>query len=379
MIKEKIVTGASVEEAIDKGCLLLGVERGDAEFDIIDMPRKTLFGLKTIPAKVRVYVELPDPKPEKPQRPAPAKKEGAKEPVKAAEKPAEATEAAPADEERREKHRRPRRRKKSGSAGAAAEASAEAPQQTQPQQPRHEEEPTIEPDEQMLAKANAVVEYVHSVLAAMGAAEASITPRYTANGVRFTLSGPDLGVVIGRRGETLDALQYLAGLVANRMEGDYLRITIDSGNYREKRERTLEALARKLALQAVRTGKSQTLEPMNPYERRIIHAAVSQIRGATSSSIGEEPARRVVIKSTLPARGGSEGGNRRDRGGRGGRNGHGGNRSDRAPRPQQQPQSKVVNAAEEAASKSTIAPVIEKREPKRLEDQEIHLYGKIEL
>ncbi len=373
MIKEKIVTGASVEEAIDNGCLLLGVERGDAEFEIIDMPRKTLFGLKTIPAKVRVYIELPDPKPAKAEKPARAEKPAAPaaQPAKQAEAAGEG-EAEPA--EHKEKRRRPRRRKKNGSAAGGAEVSAEAARQPQP---THEEEPTIEPDEQMLAKANAVSEYVHSVLAAMGAAEAVITPRFTANGVRFTLSGPDLGVVIGRRGETLDALQYLAGLVANRMEGDYLRITIDSGNYREKRERTLEALARKLALQAVRTGKSQTLEPMNPYERRIIHAAVSQIRGATSSSIGEEPARRVVIKSTLPPRNGGEGGHNGDRR-RGGRGGRGGSRSDR-PAANKQPQSKVVNAAEEAASKSTIAPVIEKREPKRLEDQEIHLYGKIEL
>ena len=219
-------------------------------------------------------------------------------------------------------------------------------------------------------------------LFAMGAADAVITPRFTANGVRFTLSGPDLGVVIGRRGETLDALQYLSGLVANRMEGDYLRITIDSGNYREKRERTLEALARKLALQAVRTGKSQTLEPMNPYERRIIHAAVSQVRGATSSSIGEEPNRRVVIKSTLPGPRSEGGENRRSgsRGGHGSRGGRGGRgRGERPAHTESKPQSTGINTAEEPASKSTIAPVIEKREPKRLEDQQIHLYGKIEL
>ncbi len=374
MIKEIIQTGATVDAAIDSGCLLLGVERGDAEFEIIDMPRKTLFGLKTIPAKVRVYIELPDPKPEKkPAEKKPAEKTNVG--IRVAADPA-VEQAAPAAEEgeHKEKRRRNRRRKKSGSANGEA-ANNQAAQQAQP---KREEEPTIEPDEQMLAKANAVTEYIQSVLAAMGAAEAVITPRFTANGVRFTLSGPDLGVVIGRRGETLDALQYLAGLVANRMEGDYLRITIDSGNYREKRERTLEALARKLALQAVRTGKSQTLEPMNPYERRIIHAAVSQVRGATSSSIGEEPNRRVVIKSTLPPRSGSEGGSNTRRGGgrsRGGRSG--GSRS--AHTANKQPQSKVINTAEEAASKSTIAPVIEKREPKRLEDQEIHLYGKIEL
>ena len=367
MIKEIIQTGATVEDAIDSGCLLLGVDRSDADFEIIDMPRKKFFGLKSVPAKVRVFIEVADPAPEK-----------TNVGIRVAADPV--AEEAPAKEagEHKEKRRRNRRRKKTGSANAEAAAT----QAEQPKQTQREEEPTIEPDEQMLAKAEAVSEYVKSVLAAMGAADAVITPRFTANGVRFTLSGPDLGVVIGRRGETLDALQYLSGLVANRMEGDYLRITIDSGNYREKRERTLEALARKLALQAVRTGKSQTLEPMNPYERRIIHAAVSQVRGATSSSIGEEPNRRVVIKSTLPGPRSEGGENRRSgsRGGHGSRGGRGGRgRGERPAHTESKPQSKVINTAEEAASKSTIAPVIEKREPKRLEDQQIHLYGKIEL
>jgi len=367
LIKEIVQTGATVEEAIDSGCLLLGIDRSDADFEIIDMPSKKFFGLKSVPAKVRVFIEVADPAPEK-----------TNVGIRVAADPV--TEEAPAQENGEHKPKRRRNRRRKSSANHNAEAAAQA---EQPQQPQREEEPTIEPDEQMLAKAEAVTEYVKSVLTAMGAAEAVITPRFTANGVRFTLSGPDLGVVIGRRGETLDALQYLSGLVANRMEGDYLRITIDSGNYREKRERTLEALARKLALQAVRTGKSQTLEPMNPYERRIIHAAVSQVRGATSSSIGEEPNRRVVIKSTLPGPRSEGGENRRssNRGGHGSRSGRGGNRGGRSDRPhtESKPQSKVINTAEEAASKSTIAPVIEKREPKRLEEQEIHLYGKIEL
>lgn len=140
---------------------------------------------------------------------------------------------------------------------------------------------------------------------------------------KVILEGQKLGALIGRRGETLDAIQYLASLVANRGEGEYIRLSIDSGNYREKRARTLEALARKLANQAVRTGRSITLEPMNPYERRIIHGAVSSVKGATSSSTGVEPNRRVVISSTVPPTGGKEGSRE---GGRGGRNGRSGNR-----------------------------------------------------
>ena len=102
--------------------------------------------------------------------------------------------------------------------------------------------------------------------------------------------------------ETIDAIQYLTSLAVNRLDGDYMRITIDSGNFREKREKTLESLAKRLARNVVRSGRSVTLEPMNPYERRIIHATVSTIEGATSSSIGEEPNRRVVISSTNPVK-----------------------------------------------------------------------------
>lgn len=146
-------------------------------------------------------------------------------------------------------------------------------------------------------KIGLAVEYVQTILDDMGLAGTEIKVIKDGDNAILNLEGEGLGVIIGRRGETLDALQYLTGLVANRIEGDYVRISIDSGNYREKREKTLEALARKIAITAVKTGRSSTLEPMNPYERRIIHAAVSQITGATSTSIGEEPNRKVVISS----------------------------------------------------------------------------------
>ena len=105
------------------------------------------------------------------------------------------------------------------------------------------------------------------------------------------------GAVIGRRGETLDAIQYLASMTANRGDKEYYRISLDSCGYREKRKAILEELAKKIAKSVLRSGRTSTLEPMNPYERRIIHAAVSEIEGVTSKSIGEEPYRRVVISS----------------------------------------------------------------------------------
>ena len=146
------------------------------------------------------------------------------------------------------------------------------------------------------------VEYITAVLKAMGAQDFTAEANRDGENLNITLKGDDLGFVIGRRGETIDAIQYLASLAVNRLDGDYMRITIDSGNFREKREKTLESLARRLARNVLKSGRSMTLEPMNPYERRIIHATVATVEGATSSSIGEEPNRRVVISSTNPVK-----------------------------------------------------------------------------
>ena len=187
----------------------------------------------------------------------------------------------------------------------------------------------IEPTDEVRAKVEKAAAYVSEILTAMGVAEFTLTPRYYEENVRLQLSGEQIGGVIGRRGETLDAIQYLASLVANRGEGEYIRLSIDSGNYREKRARTLEALARKLANQAVRTGRSITLEPMNPYERRIIHGAVSTVKGATSSSTGVEPNRRVMISSTVPPTGGKDCSRSGGRGRNNNRRGNPGNRSER--------------------------------------------------
>ena len=116
----------------------------------------------------------------------------------------------------------------------------------------------------------------------------------------ITLEGEGLNVIIGRHGETLDALQYLCSLVASRANGGYFRIILDSGDFRKRREKTLQALAVKMANNALRNGRKVTLEPMNPYERRIIHSEVQKIEGVSSTSIGEEPNRRVVILPDHP-------------------------------------------------------------------------------
>lgn len=138
-------------------------------------------------------------------------------------------------------------------------------------------------------------EFLEGVLERMDLKDVVIDEKETDAGTSFDLSGEGLGLIIGHRGETLDALQYLVSLVANRGRQQYHRITLDTGNYREKREKTLAALARRIALSTVKSRRSTTLEPMNPYERRIIHTAVQEVAGAASWSVGDEPNRRVVI------------------------------------------------------------------------------------
>ena len=262
MRKEVIQTGKTVESAIEAACEQLGCAREDCEWEIIDLPKKGLFGLKNTPAKVKVGIE-----------------------VAGEEKPAMQQKAAP-------QVQRP-----------VAPAPNREPQKAAPAapaQPRKEERParifSAKEREELTPKVQAAGDYIASILKEMQLS-AEISSSVEEGGAIVNVNGDGLGTIIGRRGETLDALQYLASLVANRGEGEYLRLTLDCGDYRLKRKATLETLAAKLSAQVMKTNISKTLEPMNPFERRIIHAAVSEIEGVNSSSVGEEPNRRVVITS----------------------------------------------------------------------------------
>ena len=180
--------------------------------------------------------------------------------------------------------------------------------------------------------AEAAAAYLKKVVNGMGLNNIEISIQEEESGALLSLTGEDIGFIIGHRGETLDALQYLTGLVANHVDNTYYRITLDIGNYREKRRETLEVLGRKMAVKALKTGRNCSLEPMNPYERRIIHTAVQEVEGAKSWSEGEDMARHVVIgpeEGERPqrrnnnyrggnsrSRGGQKGGNRRTNGGR---------------------------------------------------------------
>ncbi|MBQ9673337.1 MAG: protein jag [Ruminococcus sp.] len=138
-------------------------------------------------------------------------------------------------------------------------------------------------------------DYLRNILDALGLEDLKMTVKEDEESAEINLEGDDSGFVIGRRGDTLNALQYLTGLVANHVDNNYYKISINIGNYREKREKTLEILGRKLAFKAAKTGYKTSLEPMNPYERRIIHTAVQKVNGAISWSEGENINRHVVI------------------------------------------------------------------------------------
>lgn len=144
--------------------------------------------------------------------------------------------------------------------------------------------------------AELAADYMRDVITAMGVSDVSITTRYeNAEDSELEINGSNVSMIIGHRGETLDALQYLACLVANTEKNGYHRVTLDVGNYREKRKETLEKLGRKIAQKALRTGRICSLEPMNPYERRIIHAVVQEIDGVVSWSDGQEHKRHIVV------------------------------------------------------------------------------------
>ena len=159
---------------------------------------------------------------------------------------------------------------------------------------------TLAEDDSMLnPKAKVARDYIISVLSAMGV-NATAKVYQNDSGAVIELESSSNGTIIGRRGETLDALQYLSSMMANKGDKEYFRITIDCFGYREKRKVTLQQLAVKVAKNVLRTGRSQPLEPMNPYERRVIHSAVSEIEGVVSKSVGEEPYRKIIISSTNP-------------------------------------------------------------------------------
>ena len=369
MIRTQEATGKTVDEARAKACALLGVQADDlnVSYEVLEMPQKTGFlGLKTTPAKVRVSVEEPD------APAAPVVEEKVKpvvEETSAEEPKAEEPAAAPVAEE----------------AAPAEETAAPAAEGEEPEVPINIEEN---------AKVKAAVDYLKEVIALMGVENVTFSSVQKGEATIIRLDGEKLGALIGRRGETMESLSYLASLVANRLEGDYIKLGLDVAGYRDKRENDLTVLAQRIGNKVRKTGRSFAMEPMNPYERRIIHSAIGKMEGVRSESKGEGRDRRVVIYSTAPdaqtdntygerrprGNGRRPGGNRNGgfRGGRGSSPRNGGPRNgrpagSRGPRPSSVPERTYAPRDAE-----TAAPVAPKR-TERVDDFADFSFGKIEL
>ena len=371
MIRTQEATGKTVDEARAKACALLGVQADDmnVSYEVLEMPQKTGFlGLKTTPAKVRVSVELPDA-----PAAAPAKQV---EPV--AEQPVET--AAPVQETAPVAEQTPAVEE------PAAEQTAETAEETE-----EVEEPIVIEEN---AKVKAAVDYLREVITLMGVENVTFSAVQKGEATIIRLDGEKLGALIGRRGETMESLSYLASLVANRLEGDYIKLGLDVAGYRDKRESDLTALAQRIGAKVRRTGRSFAMEPMNPYERRIIHSAISKMEGVRSESKGEGRDRRVVIYSTAPdaqtentygerrGRGGNRNGRRpggnRNGGYRGERRSNGGYRGSRSGAPRGPRPSSVPERTYAPRDAESAAPVAPKR-TERVDDFADFSFGKIEL
>ena len=402
MIRTKEATGKTVEEARAAACAALGVSEDDlnVSYEVLEMPQSTGFlGLKKIPAKVRVTVEEEDPAPEKPAakairaeekpaaKPAPAEKAEKAEPAEQAEAPEQAAPAA---------------RPEPKPAPKAAKKPAEAPQKAEKAEPKPAvaaapvDETPVPIDIESDAKVKAAVDYLKQVVALMGVDNVSFSAIRKGEATIIRIDGDKMGALIGRRGETMESLSYLASLVANRLEGDYIKLGLDVAGYRGKRENDLTALAQKIGQKVRRSKRCFSMEPMNPYERRIIHSAISKMEGLRSESKGEGKDRHVVIYSTepgaqtevyerRPARGRNDRRKEGDRrGGRGDRDSRPG-RSERRPRGERADRgsrgprySNVPDRSYVTVDASEAAPVAPKR-TQRVDDFADLDFGKIEL
>ena len=385
MIRTQEATGKTVDEARAKACALLGVQAEDlnVSYEVLEMPQKTGFlGLKLTPAKVRVSVEEPDvpAAPIVEEAPAPAAEEKVEAPAEEAAAPAPAEDAPAAEQP----------------AAPVEEAAASAEETAAPEEEAEEVEVPINIEENN--KVKAAVDYLKEVITLMGVSDVTFSAVQKGEATIIRLDGEKLGALIGRRGETMESLSYLASLVANRLEGDYIKLGLDVAGYRDKRESDLTALAQRIGAKVRKTGRSFAMEPMNPYERRIIHSAIGKMEGVRSESKGEGRDRRVVIYSTAPDaqtdntygerrprgngrrnnggyRGGSRSGNRNgERSGyRGGSRGGSRPSGSRGPRTSSVPER--TYAPRDAENAAPVAP----KRTERVDDFADFNFGKIEI
>lgn len=310
----EIFTAKTVEEAKKLAAAKFGKNIKSIKFEVIEEPRKGILGIGAKDAKVKaVYIEKPvseirkETKPEvKEVKSEPVKTESAgkiadeeKQALNAPETPAETkecnyiTQSSETPENVTETSTEP-------SVETVEKNTAENDKSEESDNDYSIENFTLIEDESLMnPKVKLALDYITSILRAIDI-DAEYRVYQNETGAVINIESNNNGTIIGRRGETLDSIQYLCSIIANKGDKDYFRITIDCLGYRNKRKETLEQLAGKVAKSVLRTGRSQPLEPMNPYERRVIHSAISAIEGVSSRSVGEEPYRKIIISSNHP-------------------------------------------------------------------------------
>ena len=272
MEKTIVTTGKTIDEAIENALTQLGLDRDNVSVQVLAQAKSGFLGIGATPAKVEVTYEAPDPAPKVALSSASRSKPKAK-PV-----------------QKEEKKEEPK-----------VEAPKPAPKKEQPKERKPKvEAPKAEPKEYAPAAPGSVEErievFLKGLLEHMGSAAVPHAWKEEENTYMVELTGEDLGYLIGRRGDTLDALQHLANYTVNRGIEGHIRINVDAECYRQKREDSLRRYAQKKAQQVLKAHRRTTLEPMNAYERHVIHAALQDTDRITTYSVGTEPNRRVVIE-----------------------------------------------------------------------------------
>ena len=304
------ITAKTVDEAITKACLELGTSSDNLEIEVVREGTSGFFGIGSKPAiiKVRKKVEeeefdilkelRKEEKKEVKKEPVrkdikkEAKKEDKKEVKKEVKKE---TVKEPKKEVKKDTPKPQKKENKPAAKTAPAKETAVKPE-VKPEVKKEEKKPVVRTEEQIAAMKKAAEEFLQGVFKAMELpVEINIVYEKDSDCLAIDFSGEDMGILIGKRGQTLDSLQYLTSLVVNKEQEDYIRIKLDTENYRSRRKDTLENLARNIAYKVRKTRKAVVLEPMNPYERRIIHSALQGNKYVETYSEGNEPYRHVVV------------------------------------------------------------------------------------
>ena len=286
MEKTIVTSGKTIEAAVEAACAQLGLTRDDISYQVLALPKSGFLGLGAQPAKVEVTYEAPDPVPEAPKvalSSASRSKPKAKPvPEKKPEPKVEAKVEAPKPQPVKE--------------APKAEKKPERKPEPKVEAPKAPKEPKVYPVAEEGSVEQKIEQFLKGLLEHMGSNAVPHAVKAEGNTYKVDLVGDDLGYLIGRRGDTLDALQHLANYTVNRGVEGHIRISVDAEEYREKREDSLRRYARKKAQQVLKARRRTTLEPMNAYERHVIHSALQDMENITTHSTGTEPNRRVVIE-----------------------------------------------------------------------------------